>query len=202
MDIATIVGIMLGFLVVCGSIVLGGGWHYLISLALLVWLLLVLRWHQEAPYLAAAALLVLALARSLRRGSAGDVLTWSRAESFLAGMGVQLVELIGILAPVGVIVGALMLTGTVGNFTYDMVAVAGSNVLVGQQGGQLDQPTPADDGIHPSRGQGGQHQTGHDGRTGVGHVSGRSRHRRRPRRRSNRPPGGVRRATGAPGRPG
>ena len=101
------------------------GWHYVLSFAVLVWLLLGLHWHQQAPYIAGALLFVLA---ALRRGE-GTALSLSNLQAFAVEAGVQLIELIGVLAPVGVIVGALMLTGVVGNFTYDMVAVAGSNVL-------------------------------------------------------------------------
>ncbi|MBT6275018.1 MAG: TRAP transporter fused permease subunit [Chromatiales bacterium] len=104
------------------------GSHYVLAFVLLAWLMLGLHWHREAPYIAALFLVLSAGAvRLARRGERPRV--GAGLAAFAIEAGTQLVELVGILAPVGVIVGALMMTGVVGNLTYDMVAIAGSNVL-------------------------------------------------------------------------
>jgi len=98
------------------------GWHFLAAFGVLIGSLLGANLHREAPYIAAGALFLLAMLRDQPRAYIG------RLGALLLETGVQLIELAGILAPVGVIIGALMMTGMVGNLTYDMVSVAGSNL--------------------------------------------------------------------------
>ena len=98
------------------------GWHFLAVFGVLVGCLLGANLHREAPYIASAALLLLALLRGQPRAYI------AKLGALLLETGIQLIELAGILAPVGVIIGALMMTGMVGNLTYDMVSVAGSNL--------------------------------------------------------------------------
>ena len=100
------------------------GWHYLFSFIVLVLLLLLAGWQQAAPYWATLVLIVSQVwAQKTRYG-------WRDLRVFILGTGEQLVTLAGLLAPVGLIIGALMMTGMVGNFTYDMLSVAGDSVLL------------------------------------------------------------------------
>ncbi|MCH9671773.1 MAG: TRAP transporter fused permease subunit, partial [Gammaproteobacteria bacterium] len=69
------------------------GWDYVCTFALLIWLLLGLHWHQEAPYLAAVLLLLLRARFGLAKLSRHAV------ERFGLEIGTQLAELLGILAP-------------------------------------------------------------------------------------------------------
>ncbi len=103
---------------------LRAGWHYPLSLIVLVTLLLVAGWQQAAPYWAT---LVLLASHALTRRTG---VRWPEARRFILGTAEQLVTLAGLLAPVGLIIGALMMTGMVGNFTYDMLSVAGDDVLI------------------------------------------------------------------------
>ncbi|MBT3535014.1 MAG: TRAP transporter fused permease subunit [Rhodospirillaceae bacterium] len=103
---------------------LRGGWHYLFSFIVLMLLLLVLGWQQSAPYWATLVLLI------SQAWAQKTKYRWRDFQVFILGTGEQLVTLAGLLAPVGLIIGALMMTGMIGNFTYDMLSVAGDNVLI------------------------------------------------------------------------
>ena len=98
------------------------GWFYLGAFALLVFLLVVLQREALAPYYATAALIVLnqISARHRLRGQQWLNLGYQ--------VGRLLVELIVILAGVGLIVGALSLTGLSGTLVNDLLTIAGDQV--------------------------------------------------------------------------
>ncbi len=102
--------------------VLKEGWHYLGAFGLLVFLLVVLQREAVAPYVATAALLVLNQLTPAHR--------WDRARAleFLIGTGKLLVEILAVLAGVGLIVGALSVTGLSGTLVNDLLFIAGDNV--------------------------------------------------------------------------
>jgi TRAP transporter 4TM/12TM fusion protein len=100
------------------------GWFFLIAFAALVFLLVSLRREAHAPFFATAALLVLAMVRRDTRFTTATFL------EFLAGMGRVLCELVTILAAVGLIIGALAVTGVAGTFSSDMIRLAGGNVFL------------------------------------------------------------------------
>ncbi len=99
------------------------GWPYLTTLALLI--LLIVRFHAEADgaFLAAGVLLILA--------TVGGRLQWSwrAAVEMMMGVGHLLAELTSQLAAVGMLIGALYLTGTVASITSDMLHMAGDNAI-------------------------------------------------------------------------
>lgn len=101
--------------------VLKDGWHYLGAFALLIYLLLVMQREAVAPYYATAALLVLNQLTPAHR--------WKLAQlrSFLVATGRLLVELLTILAGVGLIVGALSVTGLSGTLVNDLLFIAGDS---------------------------------------------------------------------------
>ncbi|HEY5645040.1 MAG TPA: TRAP transporter fused permease subunit [Pseudomonadales bacterium] len=99
--------------------VLADGWHYLGAFALLVFLLLVMQREAVAPYVATGALLVLNQLTPAHRW------TWQKSGEFLVATGRLLVELAAILAGVGLIVGALSMTGLSGTLVNDLLFIAG-----------------------------------------------------------------------------
>ena len=104
--------------------VLRSGWVYLLSLGLLVWLLVVFRIESQAPFYASGLLLVTAVV--LRRG-------WGRLRVVLdmvVEASAQVANLVGILAGIGLVVGALSLTGVGTAFSRELVSYAGDDVLL------------------------------------------------------------------------
>jgi len=100
------------------------GWHYLFVFALLVWMLLVLQRESLAPFYSSALLLV------INQFSPRYRLNWRRLGVLLEGVGGALSELAALLAGVGLIIGALSVTGLAGTLANDLVYLAGNNVYV------------------------------------------------------------------------
>lgn len=98
------------------------GWFYLGAFGLLVFLLIFLQREALAPYYATAALLV------LNQLSPSHRLGWPGLVNLLAATGKLLVELVVILAGVGLIVGALSLTGLSGTLVNDLLSLAGDQL--------------------------------------------------------------------------
>ena len=103
---------------------LAGGWFYLTAFAILVFLLVSLRREAHAPFYATAMLIALAMVRRQTRFSAKTFI------AFLAEMGRTLTELVTILAAVGLIIGALAVTGVAGTFSSDVIRLAGGNAFL------------------------------------------------------------------------
>jgi TRAP transporter 4TM/12TM fusion protein len=100
------------------------GWHYLFVFALLVWMLLVLQRESLAPFYATALLLV------INQVSPRYRLDRAKLGALLEGVGGALSELAALLAGVGLIIGALSVTGLAGTLANDLVYLAGNNVYV------------------------------------------------------------------------
>jgi TRAP transporter 4TM/12TM fusion protein len=100
------------------------GWHYLFVFALLVWMLLVLQRESLAPFYSTALLL------AINQFSPRYRLDWTRLRVLLEGVGGALSELAALLAGVGLIIGALSVTGLAGTLANDLVYLAGNNVYV------------------------------------------------------------------------
>lgn len=99
------------------------GWFYLLSLAVLIGVLFGLRWIPEAPYLAAATLIVTCLPVFWKRGN-----LFSTLSTALHSLGRGLAQLTIILAGVGFVMGSLFITGlgasfvaAVGQLTQDSI---------------------------------------------------------------------------------
>ena len=99
--------------------VIKDGWYYIFVFVLLIWMLAWLKREAQAPFYATLLLLV------INQFSPTHRLTWGRFLDFLNGSGRLLVELIGILGPIGLIVGALVASGMAGTFANDLVFIAG-----------------------------------------------------------------------------
>ena len=94
------------------------GWHYLFALVLLVYLLLYMKQEALAPYYATAVLLI-------TNQIFGKRLGWADLKQFLFETGQVLAELVAILGAIGLIIGALSVTGLVGSIATDLVLLAG-----------------------------------------------------------------------------
>jgi len=110
----------------CPSVikVLKEGWMYLIALVLLLYYTVWLWRESEAPWIAMLALFVMAMAKKKTR------LTLRGFIEFLEAAGKFMTELTGILLAVGMILGALMVTGVAHSFSYEIVSFAGGNVAL------------------------------------------------------------------------
>lgn len=100
------------------------GWFYLGAFGLLVFLLIFLQREALAPYYATAALLV------LNQFSSEHRLDWQGLLALLFMTGKLLIELVVILSGVGLIVGALSLTGLSGTLVNDLLSIAGDELGV------------------------------------------------------------------------
>ncbi|AXY43740.1 TRAP transporter fused permease subunit [Halomonas sp. JS92-SW72] len=98
------------------------GWYFIFVFALLVWMLLVMQREAVAPFYATALLLVLnQLSRHNRWG-------WKDLGEALSSAAKLFAELIAILAGVGMLVGALSMTGLSGTIANDFIHLAGGSV--------------------------------------------------------------------------
>ena len=100
------------------------GWYFIFVIVLLVVLLLVMKRENWAPWLATGLLLVLNQVFSPQR--------WGKREllAFIEGNGRVFVELVAILAGVGLLVGAFSLTGLTGTLTTELLFLAGNSPLL------------------------------------------------------------------------
>ncbi len=100
------------------------GWHFIVVFVLLVVMLVVLKREVLAPYYATVLLI------AVNQVTPGDRWTWHSVRDFILATGSLLAEITAILAGVGLIVGALSVTGMAGTFVNDLVFLAGGNVLI------------------------------------------------------------------------
>ena len=104
--------------------VIKDGWYYVAVFALLVFMLVFLKREAHAPFYATALLLVINQLNPNHR------LSWDGFKQYIFATGGLLAELAGLLAAVGLIVGALQATGMTGTLTNDLVFLAGGAPLV------------------------------------------------------------------------
>ncbi len=100
------------------------GWYYIAVFVFLVWMLVFLKRESHAPFYATALLLVINQFNPKYR------LSLQKFKDLLFAAGALLAELSGLLAAVGLIVGALQVTGMTGTLTNDLVYLAGDNQIV------------------------------------------------------------------------
>ncbi|MEN8243470.1 MAG: TRAP transporter fused permease subunit [Thermodesulfobacteriota bacterium] len=100
------------------------GWFYIAALALLVYIIFFHRMEALAPYYATAALLVLGNFRKETRFKLATV------TQLVDGTGRILSELMGILVGVGMIIGALSLTGTAHGLSGTLTQLGGENMFL------------------------------------------------------------------------
>ncbi|HHU06591.1 MAG TPA: TRAP transporter fused permease subunit, partial [Clostridiales bacterium] len=100
------------------------GWYFIFAFALLCYLLIVLRYEAWAPYFTSVALLLLACIRKETR------LNKQRLLDLIQEIGETLSGLIATMAGVGLILGALSITGIALAFSRELVALVGNNPLL------------------------------------------------------------------------
>ncbi|RED42049.1 TRAP transporter 4TM/12TM fusion protein [Rhodopseudomonas thermotolerans] len=101
------------------------GWYYAFVIALLVVMLLYFKRESHAPFYATALLLVLNQIFSKdTRWNLGSIVR------FLEVNGRTFVELIGILAGCGLLIGAFSMTGVISSLAADLLRLAGDNAFL------------------------------------------------------------------------
>ncbi len=98
------------------------GWYYVFVIALLIVMLLYFKRESHAPFYATALLLVLN-----QLFSKETRWTLTTINKFLEVNGRTFVELIGILAGCGLLIGAFSMTGVVSSLANDLLRIAGDN---------------------------------------------------------------------------
>jgi TRAP transporter 4TM/12TM fusion protein len=101
------------------------GWYYILVVALLIVMLLHFKRESHAPFYATALLLVLnqLFSKDKRWGLKTIV-------DFLEVNGRTFVELVGILAGCGLLIGAFSMTGVVSSLANDLLRIAGDNAFL------------------------------------------------------------------------
>jgi TRAP transporter 4TM/12TM fusion protein len=100
------------------------GWYYVFVIMLLVFMLLVMKRESHAPFYATVLLLVLNQLFNREKWN------WRTLTKFLELNGRTFVELVGILAGCGLLIGAFSLTGVISSLANDMLTIAGNNALL------------------------------------------------------------------------
>ncbi len=99
------------------------GWYFIAVFVTLIWLLVYMQREATAPFYATGLLLVINQFTSHR-------LSLEKLMLMIAAAGKLMAELAGILAAIGLIIGALAVTGMAGTLANDLVYLAGDNVLI------------------------------------------------------------------------
>src|SRR5215213_9425903 len=101
------------------------GWYYIFVIALLIVMLLHFKRESHAPFYATALLLVLnqLFSRDTRW-------TLTTINKFFEVNGRTFVELVGILAGCGLLIGAFSMTGVVSSLANDLLRIAGENAFL------------------------------------------------------------------------
>ena len=100
------------------------GWYYVFVIVLLVYMLLVMKRESHAPFWSTLLLLVLNQAFNRERWG------WRELVRFLEVNGRTFVELVGILAGCGLLIGAFSMTGVISSLANDMLRIAGNNAML------------------------------------------------------------------------
>ncbi|MFQ5935685.1 MAG: TRAP transporter permease [Acidiferrobacterales bacterium] len=100
------------------------GWHFVAVFVLLIVMLVLLKREVLAPFYATALLIAINQVASKERWG------WNDLKEFVGASGRLLAEITAILAAVGLIIGALSVTGMAGTLVNDLVFIAGGNTLI------------------------------------------------------------------------
>lgn len=104
--------------------VLKKGWPYLLSLAVLIYVLMGLRLEARSPYYAS---LVMIVATSFRKETR---MTWTQLKVLVLDIAVNIANLVAVLAGIGLVVGGLSYTGVAGAFSRELLLYAGGNTAL------------------------------------------------------------------------
>jgi len=98
------------------------GWPYLFALAMLIYMLLVMRLEAYAPYYASLVLLGVSLFKRKYR------MNFTRAKLFIRDLTTNVANLVAILAGIGLVVGGLSYTGVAGAFSRELLLYADGSI--------------------------------------------------------------------------
>ena len=104
------------------------GWHYLFSLAALIYMLIWMRIEVFAPYFATFILILTSIVTSKLRGE--RVFNFGDFIELLIDAGKTIVNIVGILVGIGMIIGALSLTGVGPAFSSELLRFADGDVYL------------------------------------------------------------------------
>ncbi|WP_407474630.1 TRAP transporter permease [Sulfitobacter sp. PM12] len=104
--------------------VLKSGWPYLLSLAVLIYVLMIMRMEARAPYYASVVMLV---ATSFRKETR---LTVNRVIELVQDTSRNIAGLVAVLAGIGLVVGGLSYTGVAGAFSRELLLYANGNTAL------------------------------------------------------------------------
>ncbi|WP_417518883.1 TRAP transporter permease [Minwuia sp.] len=104
--------------------VMKDGWYYIFAFIVLVLMLVFMKQEARAPFYATALLLILNQFNPKHR------MDWAKFYKYIQATVFLLAELAGILAAIGLIVGAVVGTGMAGSVTNDLVYLAGNSVFI------------------------------------------------------------------------
>lgn len=100
------------------------GWFFLLALLLLIVILGFLNSEGQAPYYVSIVLLVIAMINKKTR------LNWNKLFNMFAEMGKVLSEIVCIIAGIGLVVGALSITGVSFSFSRELIVAAGDSLIL------------------------------------------------------------------------
>ena len=104
---------------------LAGGWYYIAAIIGLTVLLLVWRLEGEAPFWVSLFLVLVAVARARTIG-----FTAKRFAGLVVDVGQSIAQIVCLIAGIGLIIGALSITGVANSFSRELVQYAGNNVFL------------------------------------------------------------------------
>ena len=105
--------------------VLRRGWFYLFAIAALTWLLIAYRIADEAPFYVSVFLLLVA---GLQAGRKALKARWIL--DLVVDAGQSIAQILGLVTGIGLIVGALSVTGVANSFSRELVQYAGGNIAL------------------------------------------------------------------------
>ncbi|MEO8559404.1 MAG: TRAP transporter large permease subunit, partial [Rhodospirillales bacterium] len=100
-----------------------GGWYYLVAIVALTVLLLAYRIEGEAPFYIALFLLAVAVIRSRSIGFG-----WRAFAQLIVDVGQAVAQIVCLIAGIGLIVGAMSITGVANSFSRELVQYAHGNI--------------------------------------------------------------------------
>ncbi|MCS6891029.1 MAG: TRAP transporter fused permease subunit [Rhodovarius sp.] len=104
---------------------LAAGWYYIAAIVALTVLLLVFRIEAQAPFWVSLFLLLIALLRARRSG-----FNLRRFCGLVVDAGQAIAQIVALIAGIGLIIGALSMTGVANSFSRELVQYAGGNVAL------------------------------------------------------------------------
>ena len=103
------------------------GWFYILAFAALLYVLFVEHHEAQAPFYGTVVILLVSMFKKETR------LNLNQFADFIQKVGMVMCELVGTICAIGILIGALFITGVAQSLTSDLIQIAGDNsfILVG-----------------------------------------------------------------------